>query len=623
MENEQSVRIINRHYIGVIKEIEGSLKYVQIDIPQDNILIEEIDAMKDNENRTLMDVQQHFMEAYPKDSYYCRYYDYLYPGDYTDAFVCGANYPHIVTFDEYKKRLAEHEKWIKDCYIKDLEEVKNELGNLKKESVEKYDARVKEIIERKMKEYVDNWRRNFDYKRFLYAENYTVLLNDIKQDPSVKMYSTDQIGWKEFEYKANDDITVYIKSNFGYGSASYFFCNLKFKDINILPYTAVIKYYYVQMIDFIRYTRRYATNRDSWNEIFDFAVETGNLAKNEPDRFIKEWIINEVEEMMVGIRKIMSSPKEELEKFLGFMRKSGFSLYKNIDNIWAAHIFRNCKTQDVKDYEVLPNEKVIAFKAEKITGCLLLLDNLRKLTEITNVITPYVEEIELMNLRIQPEIASHVESLAKDINRLNTDLNDIKKEIMILEPTLERHKKAIEEVRKEMNKIANEGKKNINIEYGTYEAEQKYRTFNPEYVKFKEKYDELNTRKGKLKKRIERRERFLEILNKCLKRIKKNLNADRLTEKIILCEHGPTPLKTKGIDVALGTIIEGSVVHTDKNYIIIKSENEQTAYIHRSMWGEYSMSRFNKGQMVRVEKIGFDNKHNKPVWKILSVFYAL
>lgn len=76
-------------------------------------------------------------------------------------------------------------------------------------------------------------------------------------------------------------------------------------------------------------------------------------------------------------------------------------------------------------------------------------------------------------------------------------------------------------------------------------------------------------------------------------------------------------------DIALGTIVEGSVVHTDKNYIIIKSENEQTAYIHRSTWGDYSMTEFNKGQRVRVEKIGFDDKHNKHVWKILSVFYAL
>lgn len=73
-------------------------------------------------------------------------------------------------------------------------------------------------------------------------------------------------------------------------------------------------------------------------------------------------------------------------------------------------------------------------------------------------------------------------------------------------------------------------------------------------------------------------------------------------------------------DIPVGSIVEGSVVHTDRNCIIIKSENEQTSYIHRSAWGEYSMYKFNKGQTVRAEKTGFDDKHNKHVWKILSVF---
>lgn len=89
---------------------------------------------------------------------------------------------------------------------------------------------------------------------------------------------------------------------------------------------------------------------------------------------------------------------------------------------------------------------------------------------------------------------------------------------------------------------------------------------------------------------------------------------------------GPASKKTvivNDTDIALGTIIEGPIVHTDRNHIIIKSENEETAYIHHSTWGDYSMTEFNKGQMVKIEKIGFDDEHNKHVWKILSVFNAL
>ena len=519
MEKEQSERTINRHYIGVVKEINGSLKYIEVDIPQDSILIEEIDAMKENENRTIMDVQQRFTESYPKEQYYRRHYDYLYPRKYSDAYVSGASYPHILTYEEYKEEIVEHEKWIRDWYIKEIDEVKKELEELKEEPEEKYNARIEEIVAQKMKEHISSRRKHFEYKRFLYAENYTATLKRIKQDSNVRMYSTDQIGWKEFEYKANDDITVYIKSNFGYGSASYFFCNLKYKDINILPYTAIIKYYYVQMGDFIRYTRRYATWRDSWNEVFDFAVLTGNLEKHEPEKFVKEWIVNEVEEMMVGIRKIMSSPKEELEKFLGFKR-SGFGPYRNIDIMWSIHIFRNCTTQDIKDYEVLPQEKIMAFKTEKITGCLLLLDNLRKLTEITHVIAPYIEEIELMNLRLQPEIEKHIESLTSDLKRLRGKLDDVLKELEPLEKSMERHKENIEKLLKEMNERSRGGRQTGSwTVYVKYEAEQVYKKSHPDYSKTKNQYEELTEKKEKLEKRICRRENFLEILNECKKRI--------------------------------------------------------------------------------------------------------
>lgn len=87
---------------------------------------------------------------------------------------------------------------------------------------------------------------------------------------------------------------------------------------------------------------------------------------------------------------------------------------------------------------------------------------------------------------------------------------------------------------------------------------------------------------------------------------------------------GKQQMDTKDSDIQVGSIVEGSVVHVDKNSFIIKSEDGQTAYINRSMYGEYySNTAFIKGQNVRVEKVGFDSKHNKHVWKILSVHYTL
>jgi len=76
-------------------------------------------------------------------------------------------------------------------------------------------------------------------------------------------------------------------------------------------------------------------------------------------------------------------------------------------------------------------------------------------------------------------------------------------------------------------------------------------------------------------------------------------------------------------DIPVGSIVEGSVVHVDKNSFIIRSEDGQTAYLHRSTWGEHSMNQFNKGQRVKVEKTGFDEKHKKHIWRILSVYWPM
>ncbi len=82
---------------------------------------------------------------------------------------------------------------------------------------------------------------------------------------------------------------------------------------------------------------------------------------------------------------------------------------------------------------------------------------------------------------------------------------------------------------------------------------------------------------------------------------------------------GKQQMDTKDSDIPVGSIVEGNIVHVEKNFFIIKSDEGQTAYLHCSTWGEYSEQQFDKGQMVKVEKTGFDDNHKKHVWKILFV----
>lgn len=516
-------KIINKDYVGVIREKNGVLYYCEVAIPQEDVLITEIDAMKINDNRTLMDVQQRFVRAYPPecikaDGYSIwspdGYYNYLYPSSYKSAYVNGAGYPKLLTYDEYKKALSEKETYLRNKYLLS-EEAKNSLALIRTYSESDYQKRISELEEKianEVKEYRKILRTGFNYKPFIYAHNYKLKLREIKQQDDVRMYSTDQIGWKEFEYKVNENITIYMKTNFGYGSASYFFCNLKYKDINILPYSAVVEYYYVQWTDLIRFTRQYEEDRESWNQVFDFVVETANLAKIAPEQFVKKWILNELDEMLEGLKKIVTSPKKVVEDYIKEQKRTiDIGYYK---------LVRNCSTRDIQEYEVLPNEKIMAVKAEKITGSLLLLDNLRKLEDISSVVNEYISKIEGLNHDIMPEIDAYIIHLESDISKLEQSLNQVKKELDYVNLLIAQHNSSIRKMSKTMNNGRIDGKI-----YSIDEVTIAYSKENPQYQKDLSQKAGVENKKVKLEEHIRLRNNFLNVLTKCKKRIKECLNA--------------------------------------------------------------------------------------------------
>ena len=516
-------KIINKDYIGVIREKNGVLCYCEVDIPQEDALIKEIDAIKKNDNRTLLDVQQRFVRAYPRECFNADgysiwspngYYNYLYPYSYKSAYVNGAGYPTLLTYDEYKKALSKKENDLRNFYFL-TEEAQNSLALIRNHSESDYQKRIadlKEKIADEVNEYRNNLRTGFNYKTFIYAHNYKLKLREIKQQDDVRMYSTDQIGWKEFKYKVNEDITIYMKTNFGYGNSSYFFCNLKYKDINILPYSAIVEYYYVQWTDLIRFTRQYDEDRESWKQVFDFVVETANFAKIAPEQFIKKWILNELDEMLEGLKTIATSPKKAVEDYIKEQKKTiEIGYYK---------LVRNCSASDIQEYEVLPNEKIMAIKAEKITGSLFLLDNLKKLEDISTVVIEYINKIERMNRDIMPEIDSYIFNIESDISKLEKCLNQVQKELDYVNMLVTQHDISISNLKKTMDKGRIDGKV-----YSINEVINVYIKENPQYQKDLSQKTALDSKKADLEEHIRLRNKFLKVLTKCKKRIKNCINA--------------------------------------------------------------------------------------------------
>ena len=353
-------------------------------------------------------------------------------------------------------------------------------------------------------------RKSFDYKPYIYAHNYALKFQEIQDDNKVVMSSHDKRGWKKVDYEVNDVITISMQTNFGYGHSSYFFCNLKYKDINILPYSAVVEYCYVQWADFIRYTRQYEVDRKNWKYVFEFVVETANLAKTDPDQFIQKWIVNELAVMIDGLKELMENPNDVLKKYF---KKRGEKII-----IGYYTKVRNCSDDDIYEYEILPDEKSIAIKAEKIVGCLSLLDNLSKLNEILPIIKDYIEEIKRMNHHILPEIKACMNKIAKDYKVLRRELDQLLDEIRIIDNILNQHKKQIRKLA--MHKDSFDEKLNDKTD-----VEAEYRREHPDYCEQLETKTKLEDKKAQIQTHIRLRENFWGKLSEYVERIKEVLEA--------------------------------------------------------------------------------------------------
>lgn len=418
--------LINRDYLGIVIEENNHLLSSKIDIPTDEILINELAAMLENSNRNVIDLQKAFIDKYPEKIYKDTYYDYIYPNNYMSAYVTGAYYPKLYSYVEYKDELKKKETAVTEDLL-DSEEAEEELNEIKKRSYQEYKAEVekrKNKIKDEVNKYKDRLKKRFfdSCTHFIHGHNYTetVKRTSNKFKDKLRMFSTEQVGWRGFEFPLNSEVTAKLLTNFGYGSAAYFYCNITYKGVEILPYSAAVNYYYVNWIDLIRYTRAYSKTRDSWEEVFDFVVEVGNMAKKSPQKFIDKWIIGEIKEMMEGLHAIMESPKKEFERYAKIRTEESIGLYS---------LVRDFSYSDKTEYKILPQEKVLAFKAEKISGSLHFLDNLNKLKGLDNKISMYINDIVQLNRSLKPELVQGIKSISDDLVRLNKILDSQSKKI--------------------------------------------------------------------------------------------------------------------------------------------------------------------------------------------------
>lgn len=411
--------ILNLDYVIAIKESDKKFVKIEIPISKPSDLINNLTGMVNNESKTAWDMYSVFKEFYPKKDYPI---DYIYPNEYCLPFVNTPCYP--------KMKSKEHiEKQILDAESRSCGNQRQHKGSLSESDLQKMTYEAKRTNKKIKEEYFErmiNWINAVEYK---------ITFNNLSKDQDIKMISRENVGFNTYKHQISEDLSVTLNTNFGYGHSSYFFLQIEYKGIKILPYSFLTNYYYANTVQISRFTRNFNVSRHSWNYAFDYVSKSSTEAKNNPESFILKYILEEVEKMMRGLEEINTSPVPYIEK-IKYTRPLPFVAFIGCWN-----------DNDSRKMALYPKLFPILFKVEKLSGALEFISNLNQLSEYFPKLSGDINRIQKINRDLIPEIESTIkeikislEKTEKELEKKNSEKEICLKELETYEELIARRK---------------------------------------------------------------------------------------------------------------------------------------------------------------------------------------
>ncbi len=447
---------VNETHMCVLRKVENEdrvkVDFIELKSPYQECL-DELKRMADNNNRTVIELQD---------------------------YVKGSSLNRFTSDFDFCSFLSDPYQWI-PC----LPEISFADYQLKIEGFDKQnDMSGKDRYMREAR--LNYYRRikNRDLPATLENLYYT-----LGKDPSVLAYSHRRVGWASPEFKLNDDIKVAFLTNFGYGRASYFFLQIHYKDIGILPYSEWVHYRKASTYEIIRYTRRFHLENNEWIKAMSFTADVYNTSVENPVSFIQKNILNEVEEMVSGLETILKTTG-----------------YKVLENYFYPG-----------NGVVITGDELTLFKGEKISGALDFLDQLQKLVAITNNVNSYIRRIMQCNLSVSVDLEK---AIAAKKTKLEELLSQIEKEKPIWE-TMNEKNDEYDRMREEMYNLIKEEESYQNESYSVISNERntRFAKEHPEYDAFKKEYDAEYDKYHSLCSSRDEAEKFVELLLSYLDKI--------------------------------------------------------------------------------------------------------
>lgn len=293
-----------------------------------------------------------------------------------------------------------------------------------------------------------------------YLESAYKICEQKRLQKSILTYSHRKVGWGTPKYELNPNFSIELKTNFGYGYVSYFYTRIKYKELDIIPFSDWILYEKAQLFEIIRYSAKHQLKDESWVEALEYSRDACNLSLTDEIAFVRKYVIDECERMVSGLEEFLDGDKF---RFLNW-EKISTDVHKEGHNL-------------------------IEFRGEKLSGALDFIEKIIQFDKIAEIIE-FVKRIEMCNEKVQP-------MLTKEHLLIKQELIELYKILDVLKPIyedLEKRNIVYENLKSKLRDKMIADKEFTIFNFSNEELEKRFKEQNSEYEKFIPEHKEKKER---------------------------------------------------------------------------------------------------------------------------------
>ena len=357
----------------------------------------------------------------------------------------------------------------------------------------------------KLEEKIERLKREIKRRYFWWSKAFSInnTYRLCQEDNSIIIFSHRIDGWSNPVYQLTANFSVEIKTNFGYGGVSYFYTKMKYKNIEITPFSEWVDYEFARFSEIIRYTQSHILKNEYWFEAMEFSRDACNLSLTDEVKFVEKYVIDECEKMVSGLEELFN--------------KEHFTF----------------KNRNRKEYSVDKKGHVLVeFRGEKISGALDFISKILEFDKIVAIKT-FIQRIEDCNAKIQPILVEEAKILKLKIEKLAKEKNE-------LQPKYDKVLKTDNEYNAKLIKLQAEMivKRQLNSNcIDTQKLDNAFISKFPDYAEFKEEQKRVTDSYRILTEQIQNNTKVRDNIELYNEKITKHLSSSTYSEELVSDQH--------------------------------------------------------------------------------------